>query len=42
MPYKSYGNKKKTEYKNQKMIAELGIYFVIATLVGAFILVISR
>lgn len=42
MPYKSYGDKKRNEFKHSKMIAEIGMYLILATLVGAFILIISR
>jgi len=40
--YRSYGAKKKDEYKRQKLLSELGVYFVIASLIGTFILIISR
>jgi len=42
VPYRSYGAKKKDEYKRRKLLSELGIYSVIVALIGTFILVISR
>lgn len=37
-----YSNKKKPDFKKQKLYSELCVYFVIACIIGCFALVISR
>ena len=39
---RSYSDKKKQDFKKQKLYTELCVYFVIACIIGCFALVISR